>query len=253
MTLIPPEFRRPSPSSERVAWRSGFLHALQWVRPASPGGAVPRGLDPGNAKTGISGTLYASVFVWNIPAVACCPGASDWCLTHCYNADDRKAIFPVAEWQRNWHWVEAAPSDLEHMINGQLEKAPGPVAVRIHSSGDFYSIPYIRFWKTIIERNTTVEFWAYTRSWCNTELLQELEGLRNLSNVQLFASWDRTMPTPPKHWRTAYVVESTDDPVNSTTTDTMVVCPEQTGQLANCASCGFCIRDDSRSVLFYLH
>src|ERR1700704_5004033 len=157
--------KRPLPTSQRLAWRQGFLTALQWIRPSKPSGLTPEGLSPGNKKIGYSGRLYRSVFVWNLPAVASCPGASEWCLTHCYNADSRTDVFPVADWEDNWSWFIHKPQELKAKIIEQLSTAGRPTAVRIHSSGDFYSASYILFWIDIVHQSQDVRFWAYTRSW----------------------------------------------------------------------------------------
>src|SRR5229473_3769257 len=97
--------RRKLPDARLLAWREGYLSALRPIEPKRQYSASPRGLSPGNSKTGTTGEIYKSVLLWNLPAVACCPGASEWCLTHCYNGDDRLDIFPVGEWAENWFWV----------------------------------------------------------------------------------------------------------------------------------------------------
>ena len=246
------EMRRPQPTAERLAWRSGFLEALRWLRPTTPKRVgMPRGLSRGNQKIGITGSIYKSVFVWNLPAVACCPGASQWCLGHCYNADDRSSVFPIGEWLDNWYWVENEPKVLTETINAQLRGAEPPVAVRIHSSGDFYSSSYAGFWQEIVEANADVAFWGYTRSWSTPALVESLNNLRRSRNVQLFASWDSTMPAVPPGWRIAHV--SDEGTSESVADEREFVCPEQMSQVSNCASCGFCMRSDLRGVVFCLH
>lgn len=242
--------KRPLPNSQELAWRQGFLTALQWVRPSEPNEPTPKGLAPGNKKTGSSGRLYRAVFVWNIPAAASCPGASEWCLTHCYNADSRPDIFPVPEWKENWSWLLHKPQELQTKILEQLNAAERPTAVRIHSSGDFYSESYILFWAEIARRAQDVQFWAYTRSWVIPDLLPQLELLRVQPNFELFASWDSTMPPPPKGWRLSLVEDRAENFIREPQD---LLCPEQIGQVPNCASCGFCIERRYGSVLFLLH
>lgn len=246
------DLRRAVPSSPSLAWRAGYLSALRFLSPRRPITDVPSGLSPGNSKTGTTGTIYNSIFTWNLPAAACCPGASKWCLSHCYTADDRRDIFPVDHWAENWFWVEHAPTLLAETILNQISVAMGPVAIRLHSSGDFYSAKYISFWKGIAAAVPTTHFWAYTRSWCVPELRAHLDDLRRMSNVQIFASWDSTMPEPPTDWRVSTVAHSREDIHPSALTGSLL-CPEQFGDGPPCASCGFCIKDDSRGVLFVLH
>lgn len=250
----PTNSRRSQPSEYLIAWRTGYLAALRWIEPREYKSSVPRGLSPGNTKTGTTGECYKTMLVWNLPAVACCPGASPWCMTHCYNGDERSDVFAVGEWAENWFLVEEQPESLTEYMTQQLALAAGPVAVRIHSSGDFYSERYIAFWKSVIRKSPTVDFWAYTRSWSKPELLPALEDLRKAPNLQLFASWDYTMPRPPASWRLALVVNNqTEVPTTFDTPTKPLSCPEQIEGGPNCASCGFCIRADTRGVAFVLH
>jgi Gene product 88 len=242
--------KRAVPDGEKLDWRAQYLSNLLDIQPGIPTEADPVGLSEGNKKTGVSGTLYSSVFVWNLPAVATCPGASEWCLRCCYNADDRADVFPVEEWRRNWSWLESDAPCVRTRILAQLSQAKLPSAVRIHSSGDFYSPEYIRFWRSIVQAAPGTSFWAYTRSWRKENLLSILEELRAEPNVQLFASWDETMPDPPSGWRVSVVI---DPPDQQSVHQPSLVCPEQTGALPNCASCGYCIKPRKGHVLFHLH
>ena len=150
---------RPIPTGDVLAWREGYLHALRYIAPAKPQLSYPEGLSPGNTKTGQSGSLYRSVFVWNLPSVATCPGLSKWCMHHCYNADRREAIFMVHSWAENWWWSTKRPKVLRSRISSQLESATAPIAVRLHSSCDFFSVAYIKLWQSIARRHPSVLFW----------------------------------------------------------------------------------------------
>lgn len=242
--------KRPIPSSAALAWRAGYLMALRWLHPRPPKNFAPIGLEPGNTKVGRSGSIYRTGFVWNLPAHASCPGASAWCRTCCYNADPRTNIFPVDDWLENWAWLEYEPTALGNRISQQLDEASPPIAVRVHSSGDFFSPDYISFWISIAKRQPNVHFWAYTRSWVVEELLPKLGQLRVLPNFELFASIDDTMPTPPKDWRLAIVSNNTKN-IRRSPAD--LPCPEQVGKIASCVSCGYCIESRLGNVIFSLH
>ena len=60
---------RPLPTLTQLAWRRGFLSGLASTSPIEPTDDMPVGLSPGNKKTGTSGSLYKTVFVWNLPSV----------------------------------------------------------------------------------------------------------------------------------------------------------------------------------------
>jgi hypothetical protein len=226
---------------------------MRFLRSSKPASPTPAGLAPGNKKTGISGTVYRSMFIWNLPSVACCPGASEWCLAHCYTADDREDVFTVQDWCDNWYWVEEFPQILATVVLSQLKAATGPVAVRLHSSGDFYSTSYIEFWRGIASSSPETRFWAYTRTWCIDELRPSLEDLRQLPNVQLFASWDDTMPSPPSDWRSSLVISNEAELQQTLQKTSAFGCPEQFEGGPACASCGLCVGPDPRGVIFVLH
>ena len=241
---------RPTPGPEQLDRRAERLRELKVLTPDSLLPTSPEGLEPGNRKTGQFGSRYHTVLVWNLPAVGTCPGASDWCLGCCYNADPRTEVFPVDRWKKNWGWYISNSSALRSRILSQLAAAAQPCAVRIHSSGDFFSNDYIRFWIDIIRHARDTRFWGYTRSWRIDDLRPALEELRTEPNMQLFASWDDTMPPAPAGWRTSVVVDVT---VADAASLPPLVCPEQTGARSNCASCGFCLEPHPGNVTFFLH
>lgn len=251
----PLESTRPIPGESTLEWRAAYLRELRSITPSDLplDEATIEGLAPGNKKTGTSGTKYKTVFVWNLPAIATCPGRSDWCVKHCYNADERADVFPVDKWRENWAQGITQRDALRSRICEQLAHAPGPVAVRLHSSGDFFSASYVNFWKEIAGTNPSVSFWAYTRSWSDLSIRPSLEELRRLANVQLFASWDNTMTEPPEQWRISVVIDDLIMVPEHEIHAPNIVCPEQIGATPNCASCGYCIHAGDGNVTFILH
>lgn len=246
---------RVAPSKSLLRWRKGFLERLKEIKPVRPSRWDAIGLSIGNTKIGKTGKLYKTVFVWNLPSVATCPGASDWCLSHCYNADSRESVFPIREWVENWWMIINQPEYLRSNIINQLSKAERPCAVRIHSSGDFFSKAYIEFWIDLVCSTEDTTFWSYTRSWTCSDLLPYLNRLRSIKNLQLFASWDITMKyNPPKGWRRSYVyVDAEAMSKHSQSNSEALICPEQIGRVDSCASCGFCLKHRNKDILFYFH
>lgn len=247
---------RAIPLPDLLLWRANYLSALSDVKPVQPDNFSSIGLSPGNSKTGSTGKFYKSVFVWNLPAVVTCPEASPWCLQHCYNADARENIFPVIKWAQNWWMVINQPEYLKNTILEQLASAGKPSAVRVHSSGDFFSKEYVQFWIDIAATAKDTMFWAYTRSWARNELLSYLTNLKLVENVVLFASRDASMGDkhPGNNWRQAFVYT---DPsladLHRQEDKRAFICPEQTGKVPNCASCGFCMSHIDKDILFYFH
>jgi len=243
--------KRKTPDGAILAARTTFLRSLASLDIPLLGPDSQPFLERGNSKLGQRGRLAETVFVWNLPAIVTCPGASPWCSSHCYNADARQEKFPVGKWAANWAWVVERSTELRAFITSQINSAPRPVAIRIHSSGDFFSSEYVDVWSAICSECPEASFWAYTRSWANGSIISSLENLRSLPNVEMFASWDITMAEPPAGWRLSVVVE--DSALDGNADRAAIRCPEEEGRVPNCADCGYCFTRRPGDVLFALH
>jgi hypothetical protein len=186
----------------------------------------------GNTKTGKQVTITMR------QAGATCPGASPWCRElmpdgrpRCYA--EGKAYNRYSNLQQKY---STNPMEFPKRFHPQA---------RIHVSGDFDSVEYIDLWIQKIQDNPSTNFWAYTRSWNVPYLLPKLEELRALPNMQLFASTDVSMPTPPAHWRVAYIVGDT--------RFRGMPCLEQTGKMPDCQTCGYCFNKPAGNVGFLEH
>jgi hypothetical protein len=187
-----------------------------------------------------------------------CPGATAECQAICYAARPVTEKGPVYDmWRRNSE-TEDVPQELP----------PDAKIVRIHVSGDFTSAGYIAGWYRVIDQHPQVRFFAYTRSWRIPELLPHLEMLRELPNLQLFASMDKsTVELPPRGWRRAWIAEDSreyewgQDMKARKDCHTLKVfdgvmtylCPEQTGRKPNCEACRYCIDGKRGDVTFLQH
>lgn len=116
------------------------------------------------------GYYTGTVYEWNLPTGWTCPGARE-CLVRvdretgkqdnrsngyrCYAAAAER--FPGVR-QSRWGNLEIARS-------GLLPPLPRAArAVRIHSSGDFFSQGYFDTWLEYAAANEGVAFWSYTKS-----------------------------------------------------------------------------------------
>lgn len=240
--------KRIKPDSQLLDWREDFLLKLKSRVFEIDKRKAPL-LEAGNSKIGTSSENYSRVLVWNLPAVKTCPSASKWCLKWCYNADLREEKFPHELWNNNLHFFLQAEELLKTKLLSELRQSEDEsLAVRIHSSGDFFSCEYISFWIDIIKSTPNATYWAYTRSWSNDAFLPLLEELKNLKNIQLFASWDRTMKKAPEGWRLSYVYQE-----EETLGSNGIICPEQSGKVADCATCNYCLVDGkSKSDVYFI-
>ena len=90
-----------------------------------------------------------------------CPFAKD-CIKYCY-AQKGNYRYPSVQKGLNKRYELSKTADFVPMMNATivLER---PTHVRIHDSGDFYSIEYLNKWVQIANDNKDVIFYAYTKS-----------------------------------------------------------------------------------------
>lgn len=213
----------------------------------------------GNLKLGANVYTYSRV-AGQYALLGTCPGSTDECEDICYA---KRIGGPVlAQYRKNSleDTVPAIPSEC--------------TLLRIHVSGDFNSLTYIHNWIARIAERPDVQAWAYTRSWRVPSLLGSLDVLRDLPNMQLFASMDiSTRETPPADWRIAWIdgdpragevagIEAHSDRLTwlnrfqlfrtKAGTKTLI-CPEETNGVANCEACTYCFAGVRNDVTFLKH
>lgn len=143
---------------------------------------------------------------FGIPAGRTCPGKTLRCETACYalrgryNTKTNKAIR-----QRKL----AATKRKSFVARMVAEINQGKVSVvRIHDSGDFYDVSYIKKWIKIAKACPGVRFFTYTRSWRLPSLVPSLRDFSLLRNVRLWLSTDIETGPPvfvSKRCRVAYM------------------------------------------------
>ncbi len=193
-------------------------------------------LGRGNSKVGRLPTF-------SLPSRFTCPGATPWCIEHCYALRFERMFDNCRRAYTRNLVLTWDPGRFVQVMDVLLP--PDSPWLRIHVSGDFYSAAYANLWRRICETRPHTRFWAYTRSWTVASIRPALEQLRALPNVQLFASVDTDMPSPPRDWRTAYIE-----------IDTRAVgmpCRHQHGRVESCLDCGYCFIERAGDVVFKVH
>lgn len=242
------EFLRPTPLTSTVEDRASRLDFHLQSKPLDEPNWDFAPLEEGNSKLGKSGRRFPAIRVWNLPPMATCPGRSEWCSKTCYNGDDRPTVFTNELWTNNWSMYLSDSERTRKLIDRYLLVLPEGSAIRVHSSGDFFSSSYIEWWSDIVSSHARLRFWAYTRSWTQDNMLADLSRLRGLANIQLFASWDSTMPSPPQGWRLSII-----EGMESNSAGLILKCPEQYVGGPKCADCGYCIDSRDGNVQFATH
>jgi len=102
------------------------------------------------------------LFEFNLPAVSTCPFA-DTCKEICY-ADKGTFKYPVvqAKYHSNYELTKNKDLFIKVVQNEIIKKRIE--YVRIHSSGDFYNLKYLKSWLEIARNNPNVIFYGYTKS-----------------------------------------------------------------------------------------
>lgn len=146
-----------------------------------------------------------------------------------------------------WYSYDAKyqPDKFEEKLRYELKYIATNV-VRIHVGGDFFCNQQVEVWIKLIKEFKEKKFFAYTRAWRDPEMYELLAQLRDIENMQLFASVDDQTGLPPKGWRVAQMTAVHD-------LKKSVVCPEQTGRKKNCLHCTLCFTDNKANITFILH
>lgn len=201
-----------------------------------------------------NGKLGSSIFHFDLPAVATCPGRSAVCERVCYATHGRFATRRVRA-RLAWCRRQSLRDDFARRVSGEV-RAKGCIVVRIHVSGDFYDAVYTGKWLEVAARHPKVRFYAYTRSWRVPEVVPVLEALAALPNVRLWYSCDTDTGEPasvPAGVRLAFLqhaeiavprrarlVFRTRSMRPKPRVGLPVVCPQETNRSVNCGSCQHC-------------
>lgn len=206
-------------------------------------------------KIGTNTKLGRGIAGFSLPAVSTCPGRTKLCEGICYATSGFFRFRNVqSSLQRSY---EASRDDgFATVVSDEIRRRRSIKAVRIHPSGDFYSVEYIAKWIDIVKSSPNTSFWGYTRSWRRPELVDKLRELAELPNIELFASIDeeagRAQPSaetstagtvqevpevPPKWLRIADVVDSWDE-----VDRTYVQCPNLKNKSITCSKCTYCFK-----------
>lgn len=150
------------------------------------------------------------IWSFSLPAIESCPGASSVCMLKCYATNGHYRRGSVrTKYEANLRRTRTAEfaDELAEEIRSRYVRV-----MRIHGSGDFYSMEYIRDWIEVARRCPKTTFYFYTRSWREPHLRDALIGLSGLPNVYGWFSCDREtglpdLPAKPEGVRYAWMVD----------------------------------------------
>lgn len=122
------------------------------------------------------------IYNWGIPAFKSntgfktCPMAGI-CATGCYATQGAYRFSNVAKVFEKRLALTKSPEFVD-VIDAEIKRRKIK-RIRIHDSGDFYSLSYFLMWRNIMHRNPDVEFYAYTKMVRMLKALQNKDALPN--------------------------------------------------------------------------
>ena len=139
---------------------------------------------------------------------------------------------------------------LDKEIEMLMEKHKKGIVIRLHVLGDFYSESYVRFWKEQLEKHPLLCIFGYTaRKGDNiAHAIWKMNHpdrcvIRHSGNKDYDGKLFATQKTFKENWSYA-----ADESFEGKSFD----CPEQTGKIKDCASCGLCWMT-TKTVRFATH
>jgi len=108
------------------------------------------------------------IFNFSIPAYKTkggkitCPFAKD-CIKYCYAQKGNYTRFPIIQQLMEKKYNLTKQNNFVELMTNEIKKKKAKY-IRIHDSGDFYSIKYLNKWIQIAKDNKEVIFYAYTKS-----------------------------------------------------------------------------------------
>lgn len=220
-------------------------------------------LDFDDVETGLK-YRYAQ---YNTRAVVCCPFRSKGCEKFCYATKGHHTAQNVID-SRDFSTEETKREDFAERVIYTIEtelkskRYSGCIMIiRLHESGDFYSLQYLRKWLKVFSHflfDDRVIFCFYTKSFPFFLMLTEDEkavvntGLKN-GRIAMSLSKDDTM--------TAYQLECLEKCRKAYPLANVYYCTEKPEDVehdticdcADCARCGKCIHTTGITVVVVIH
>jgi len=132
---------------------------------------------------------------------------------------------------------------LRREVGDLISRHPAGVVIRLHVLGDFYSIPYVQFWRKMLMEHPTLSIFGYTARMDRIgRSILDLNGDFPEQCVIRYSSNCETINYPEKTLFAA----------NEDFEGQHFVCPEQTSKVESCADCGLCWTSP-RTVKFLSH
>lgn len=116
-------------------------------------------------------------------------------------------------------------STLTQEVSDLAKKHTNGLLIRLHVLGDFYSVEYVRLWKTLIRKHPNLHVFGYTHRLPTSSIGKEIQSMQN---DRCWIRWsDQGGPMSANCDQHGIIAEG-------------ITCPEQTGKTESCLTCGLC-------------
>lgn len=195
-------------------------------------------------------------YIWNLPAVITCPGATAQCIKYCY-ARKAEKMYPSANKKRAYNYIATFDNNFTERLIYTLyvelyaaEKNGARLNVRIHESGDFYSRDYFEKWLIagLEFRENNITFWNYTKSFDFIDSPAEMELLNIRASV-----WSDTTPAALD------AIKELDAPIYTAYTPEEIARRRAAGEkfhmcrCADCSNCRACTNGKIKKIIVAIH
>ena len=119
---------------------------------------------------------------------------------------------------------------LEQDIEYLLAKHKEGIVIRLHVLGDFFNIVYVKFWEDMLLEHPKLAIFGYTAREHTKPIGKALWLLNNRYNERCVIRYSRNEESTSTE---SYAADESFE-------GDSFICPEQTGRVDNCASCGLC-------------
>lgn len=118
------------------------------------------------------------------------------------------------------------------------------VLIRLHALGDFYSSQYVAFWDTMMDRHPNLAVYGYTAHETDTVIGRAVDKLHDRHGKRWMVRHSNSKAV--FRMKTVSIAHGAARPADA------FICPEQSGKVDNCATCGACW-GTTKTVAFMEH
>ena len=194
-------------------------------------------LKAGNSKLG------KDVFDFSLPPIDSCPDSVS-CALDCYAVRYYNQYPNVKKfYDGNFKLVLNDLDTFKKMVINQVKKkndnprAKSIKTIRIHASGDFFSMDYLKAWLDICNELKEVQFFAYTKAFNKIDATP--------GNLNIINSWVEVDGFKYLNFGEYEQIKQLNKKLNG------LICPVTIGKKIDCSTCRYCFTRNK--VLFVAH